>query len=184
VARWWKTIGQGLTLVAILAILAFVRIPTLDARGRLVPNPQAEHCRVPVAKQLMAPWLRMVGTVKTLAKIGATVLGVEMVPWAVSRWLALLSAGAKLGRTGDGEQTWWMNTASRTVVQQPTVNEMPHIPGHSAPEIHDSITSLELCLSGNVDSCETLLLGHHWCPLSWIRIGVAVMQLLITSIRI
>jgi len=40
----------------------------------------------------MAPQLRMVGTVKTLAVplTGATMLGVEMVPWAVSGWLALL----------------------------------------------------------------------------------------------
>jgi len=40
--RWWTLIGQGPTLVAILATLAFARIPTLDVPGKLVPVRSAE----------------------------------------------------------------------------------------------------------------------------------------------
>jgi len=87
---------------------------------------QVENCRVLVAHYLMmSPPLRMVGTVKTLAAIGATMPFVEMVSWAVSRWPALLNAKAKLGQPKFGEQIWWMNTASRTIAQHNIVMKYP-----------------------------------------------------------
>merc|ERR1712037_73524 len=105
-----------------------------------------------------------VGTAKTLATIGATVLGVETVSSAVPRCFAVLNAEAKFGRSKSTEKLRWTNTVRRLVAHHSIVNEMLLVRCHTFlatafPRFMIPSPVWNYVCSGNVASRETLLLG-------------------------